>query len=139
MVAYIIRDGRLAVFFHEDDASPLFESGLQVPAGTVEDGESPEEAVLREVVEETGLATVRVVRYLGDAEYDMRPYADAVHIRHFFHLTVDGPVPEDWRHTERGSGADTPRAFRFSWLPIHRGHVLAAGLGTMLGRLEKER
>ena len=138
VVAYIVRDVRVAVFFHGDDKSPLFESGLQVPAGTIEDGESPEQAVLREAVEETGLTAVRVLRYLGAAEYDMRPYADAGHNRHFFHLTVDGPVPEEWRHTERGGGKDTPREFRFSWLPIHRGHVLAAGLGAMLGRLAEE-
>jgi 8-oxo-dGTP diphosphatase len=136
VVAYIVCDGRVLVFFHEDDENPLFESGLQVPAGTLEEGESPEEGVLREANEETGLSSLRVVRYLGDGEYDMRPYAGAVHHRHFFHLTTDDPVVEDWGHVERGSGHDTPRRFRFSWLPISRGHVLAAGLGAMLGRLE---
>jgi 8-oxo-dGTP pyrophosphatase MutT (NUDIX family) len=136
VVAYVVRDGHVAVFVHEDDGNPLFESGLQVPAGSVEQGESPEQAVLREVVEETGLTGVRVVRYLGAADYDMRPYADAVHHRHFFHLAVDGSVADEWRHIERGSGNDTPRPFRFSWLPIARGHVLAAGFGALLGRLE---
>ena len=136
VVAYIVCDGRVAVFTHEDDVSPLLESGLQVPAGTLEEGESLEQAVLREAVEETGLTAVRIVRYLGVAEYDMRPYADALHNRHFFHLTVDHPVPDEWLHIERGGGDDTPRPFRFSWLPISRAHALAAGLGAMLGRLE---
>jgi 8-oxo-dGTP diphosphatase len=136
VVAYIVRDGSVAVFLHEDDGNPLFESGLQVPAGSIEETESPEQAVLREVVEETGLTGVRVVRYLGAAEYDMRPYADAVHHRHFFHIAVDDPVADDWRHIERNCGDDTPKPFRFSWLPIARGHVLAAGLGALLGRLE---
>lgn len=36
-------------------------SGIQLPAGTVEEGESPEAAVLREVEEETGLANLRLV------------------------------------------------------------------------------
>ncbi|HKY74853.1 MAG TPA: NUDIX domain-containing protein [Acidimicrobiia bacterium] len=136
VVAYIVREGRVLVFFHEDDENPLFESGLQVPAGTLEPGESPEEGVLREAREETGLPSLSVVRYLGHADYDMRPYADAIHHRHFFHLATGDPVAEDWGHVERGSGHDIPRRFRFSWLPISRGHVLAAGLGAMLGRLE---
>jgi NUDIX domain len=49
--------------------------------------------VLREAEEETGLAALRIVRYLGEADYDMRPYTNAVHHRHFFHLAVDGPFP----------------------------------------------
>jgi 8-oxo-dGTP diphosphatase len=68
--------------------------------------------------------------------YDMRPYANALHHRHFFHLTTNDQVAEVWGHVERGSGHDTPRPFRFSWLPIARGHVLAAGLGALLGQLD---
>ena len=40
-------------------------------------GETPERAVLREAHEETGLPGLRIVRHLGDADYDMRPYADS--------------------------------------------------------------
>jgi len=136
VVAYIVSDGRLAVFLHEDDANPLYESGLQVPAGSIEADESPERAVLREASEETGLTSLRVVRYLGDAEYDMRPYSDALHHRHFFHLATDDPRLEGWTHVERGGGQETPRPFRFSWLPLPRAHVLAAGFGALLGRLD---
>lgn len=135
-MAYIVRGRRVAVFLHGDDANPLFESGLQVPAGSVEERESPGQAVLREAAEETGLTSLRVVRYLGDADYDIRPYADALHHRHFFHLTTDDQAPEEWEHVERGSGSDTPRSFRFSWLPIDEAHVLAAGLGALLGQLD---
>jgi 8-oxo-dGTP pyrophosphatase MutT (NUDIX family) len=39
-------------------------AGVQIPAGTVED-ESPEEAVLREVAEETGIDSATIRRYLG--------------------------------------------------------------------------
>lgn len=43
-------------------------AGVQIPAGTVEEGETPEAAVLREAVEETGLAPLTIRRALGCAE-----------------------------------------------------------------------
>ncbi len=49
----------------------LFEhphAGVQIPAGTVEAGEAPEAAALREVVEETGLEGLAVHGYLGCLE-----------------------------------------------------------------------
>ena len=42
-------------------------AGVQIPAGTVEKGESLEAAVLREAAEETGLASLTIDRYLGCA------------------------------------------------------------------------
>ncbi|MCP4542722.1 MAG: NUDIX domain-containing protein [Chloroflexi bacterium] len=52
----------------------LFEhpnAGIQIPAGTVEDGETPEQAIIREVNEETGLApsSISIRQYLGCAEH----------------------------------------------------------------------
>jgi ADP-ribose pyrophosphatase YjhB (NUDIX family) len=49
----------------------LFEhpyAGIQIPAGTVEPGEMPEAAVVRETHEETGLRDVAIDRYLGMQE-----------------------------------------------------------------------
>jgi 8-oxo-dGTP diphosphatase len=102
----------------------------------VEAGELPEAAVLREAVAETGLPGLRVERYLGASEYDMRPYADAVHVRHFYLLSVDSPeAPERWFSAERGDGSITPIRFECYWLPLAQGHVLAAGQPALLGRL----
>jgi len=42
-------------------------AGIQIPAGTVEE-ETPEEAVLREVAEETGIDSATIRRYLGREE-----------------------------------------------------------------------
>jgi len=42
-------------------------AGIQIPAGTVEE-ETPEEAVLREVTEETGIDSAVIRRYLGREE-----------------------------------------------------------------------
>jgi hypothetical protein len=64
VVAYIVRDGQLLVFTHADHER-FDQAGLQVPAGTVKDRELPEDAVLREAEEETGLKGLRIERYLG--------------------------------------------------------------------------
>ena len=49
----------------------LFEhpnAGVQIPAGTVEDNETPEEVALREAAEETGLTSLSTRLYLGYRE-----------------------------------------------------------------------
>ena len=135
VVAYIVREDRLLVFIHADDGQ-FDQSGLQVPAGTVRRGELPEQAVLREASEETGLHGLRIERYLGAAEWDMRPYVDAVHVRHFFQLSVeDSEVPKRWIAEEHGDGTSKPIRFELYWLPLAQGHVLAAGQSALLGRL----
>ncbi|WP_411266749.1 NUDIX domain-containing protein [Enemella evansiae] len=62
VVGYVVHDRRLLVFTH--DQLPLDVLGVQVPAGTVEPGEPPESAVVREVLEETGISA-RVLRSPG--------------------------------------------------------------------------
>ena len=61
VLAYVTRGRRLLVFRQPE--SP--EAGIQVPAGTVEEGEGPEVAVLREAREETGLDGLRLDAFLG--------------------------------------------------------------------------
>jgi len=129
VVAYIVRDGRIVVFRHGDDES-LDESGIQVPAGTINPGELPADAALREAYEETGLPGLRLVRYLGAGEYDMRPAQDSVHVRHFFELTVDGEVPEQWTVYEAGH-----IRFDLYWVPLRQAHVVGGGQAAMVGRL----
>ena len=44
------------------------EAGIQIPGGTIEDGEEPDEAVQREAFKETGLEKLRLVSHLGSDE-----------------------------------------------------------------------
>ncbi|MDG4820126.1 MULTISPECIES: hypothetical protein [unclassified Micromonospora] len=67
-------------------------------------------------------------------EWDVRPYADPVHVRHFFHLSVEGTeVPDRWIAVERDDSE--PIRFELYWLPLAQGHVLAAGQSALTGRL----
>ncbi|MDQ3541791.1 MAG: NUDIX domain-containing protein [Chloroflexota bacterium] len=88
---------RLLVFSHP--LSP--EAGIQVPAGTVRDNETPEDAVLREAREETGLTALTLVGLLGRQRFDVGPFGrDEIHERWFFHLTCDDETSDQWRHGE---------------------------------------
>lgn len=48
-------------------------AGLQLPAGTVEHGESAELAARREVAEETGLSSLQLVAFLRSTEHQLDP------------------------------------------------------------------
>src|SRR3954454_19460207 len=91
--AYITHQGRLLVFRH-----PLApEAGIQVPAGTVKDGEDLEAAVLREATEETGLPGLVLAGWLGDQVLDVTPYGrNEINHRHFYHLRCLGDPPATW-------------------------------------------
>lgn len=131
-VVYVIRDGRLLVFTH--DGLPLTRTGVQVPAGTVEPGETLEAAARRELREETGLQAT-TVRYLGSEEYDLRPIRDERAVRHFFRAEVQSvPADESWRAGEDApSNGGSPVSWTCWWLPLRDAHVLAAGFGALIG------
>lgn len=113
VLAYITRGDELLVFTHP--ASP--EAGIQVPGGTIEDGESPEAAVLREAFEETGLPGLRLVRFLGEQVREMvEANQGETHHRYFFHLAVDS-APDRWRSYETFGGGD-PIPFDMFFVPI---------------------
>ena len=112
---------RLLVFTHP--LSP--EAGIQVPAGTMDPGELPEVAVLREAYEETGLTDLEIVRFLGERTIDVRPWSkDEFHHRHFFHLLVRNTPPETWIHHETDPSdlpGHPPIPFAFYWVPLPDG------------------
>lgn len=115
VVAYIVVDDRLLVFTHRD----FPKAGIQVPAGTLRDGELPEEAVLREAFEETGLVDLAIVQFLGRSEFDCSPHGrDELHDRFFFQLAYDGPMRESWTHAERHDNLKPPTWFNFRWMPV---------------------
>ncbi|MCI0437879.1 MAG: NUDIX domain-containing protein [Chloroflexi bacterium] len=137
-LAYVTnRDGEVLVFLHRD----FPEAGLQVPAGTVADGEDPNAAVLRETFEESGLKDVRLVGLLGSYDWDARPYRDEIQERYVYHLELDGPAPSEWLHYETDpTGEDEPIAFCFFWMRLDDPTLdLAGGQGDLLDELRRHR
>lgn len=135
VVAYITHGDRLLVFRHPYVA----DAGIQVPAGTIEAGERPEDAVLREATEETGLTGLRLVSCLGTDERSMADVGrDELHHRWFYHLRCGDDPPETWRHLEAypSDGSPEPIVFEFFWVRFPNGvPELIADQGRLLPRL----
>lgn len=134
VVGYVVHDGQLLVFTHDDVALEI--AGVQVPAGTLEAGESPAGAVVREVLEETGRRT-RVVGDLGVERYNVWPSKDEVHERHFFQLELIDELNLDrWSAGEdHPSDGGAPQRWTCWWSPLEHAHVLRAGFGARLSQL----
>ena len=85
--AYITRRDQLLVFRHVD----FPEAGIQVPGGTVEGGEAPEVAVMREAFEETDIEGLRLVSYLGSHEWEFSEVGhEELYLRYFFGVRGGG-------------------------------------------------
>ena len=89
--------------------------GYQIPKGTVEPGETPREAVYREIAEESGLGRVGPVRHLASDVWCRRPSPPRWYVRSFFHARVHD-ARDRWSHVVRDGGAEDGTEFEFSWI-----------------------
>ncbi|TYT62796.1 NUDIX hydrolase [Natrialba swarupiae] len=108
--AYITREtGELLVF-----EGPGHD-GLQIPKGTLEAGESPREALFREVREESGLGTLSGTRQLATDVWTRRHSPPKRYVRHFYHAIVHEPR-DRWTHVVEDGGDEHGAEFEFSWV-----------------------
>jgi 8-oxo-dGTP diphosphatase len=124
VLAYVTREreGRteLLVFDHRDYP----EAGTQVPAGRVDPGETLEQCLRRELLEEAGLERVRIVRelpVLGDWVTRSR------YENHAFEVCQDEAIPDTFVHVVQGDGDDAGFVFLYRWVPIEAGLTLWHG------------
>jgi putative (di)nucleoside polyphosphate hydrolase len=106
---YIVRTNRkrpqLLVF------NSLDEAGWEVPKGAVEAGETLEEAALREIKEEAGLAAVAFVKRLGVTYYRNEE-------QHFLLFEANQELPTTFFHTVTGAGVDRGFRYDYRWLDV---------------------
>lgn len=137
-LCYVIRDGQLLVFTHRDHP----DAGVQVPAGTVQEGEAPEVAAVREAEEETGRTGFAVIRRLGIREHRFFDVFKGVerhefHERHVFLMSPPDDLPERWSHlAEEGNGDFW---FDFYWIPLHASVTLAGDQHALLDQIAAQR
>ena len=130
--AYITHENRLLLFTHPN--SP--EAGIQVPAGTIEPGEEPAVAVMREAWEESGLEDLELVHFLGKDTRDMNDCGtDELQHRSFFHLRCTAEPPEQWRHGEHSESGELIIPFEFFWCNVGDLPKLVANYDDKIGAL----
>ncbi|NHI83027.1 MAG: NUDIX domain-containing protein [Candidatus Thorarchaeota archaeon] len=119
---YVTRGSDLLVFTERE-----FErSGLQIPAGSPKEGESLEQAALRETQEETGLLELSEIEYLGSVDVDQSKYGiHEIHRRHFYHVKTSEETPERWANEEKDPSIVTDSTpdrivFDLSWISLIR-------------------
>ena len=135
VLAYVTHRQRLLLF-----TQPRPGAGIQVPAGTLLTGESPEDGVLREAWEETGLEGLDLGAYLGRRDWlrDIPALGQPeMHERHFFHVLCTTEPPEAWQHVECDpSDGSSPIPFDFFWARLPHGVPgLVADQDALLPRL----
>jgi 8-oxo-dGTP pyrophosphatase MutT (NUDIX family) len=128
--AFIIRKNQagyeLLLFRHPDSE----EASIQIPGGGLEEGESVEAALYREIHEESGLTDVRVIRKLGESR---RCWLDTnvESCRHYFLLELSADVPDRWDHIVHGSGLDAGLCFSYFWYRPPVGFILPKSSGQV--------
>ena len=105
VVVYVEREDGLLVFDHRDHP----EAGTQVPAGGVHQGEDLLDAVIREVLEETGVRLAAEPKLLGRHEH--LDGLGRLALSHFFRVDAPDGLPGAWRHIVTGDGEDTGLVF----------------------------
>ncbi|MFE5739182.1 NUDIX hydrolase [Streptomyces celluloflavus] len=134
VTAYVIRhcaNPQVLVFDHIG----MPKAGTQVPAGGVKSGEGMEEAVLREVAEETGLLTAAVVRKIAVED---KPHPDTGQPRRtsFFFLQASADTSDAWDHQVNGKGDDAGLTFAYRFLPLPLEQPLADDQDAWLGHID---
>jgi 8-oxo-dGTP diphosphatase len=104
---------QVLVFDHRD----FPEAGTQIPAGTVDDGETLDGALWREIHEEAGLTADQLTLAGQVASHSHPDWGEAGIVEHIYHLTADD-LPNVWSHTVQGEGEDIGFVFNYYWLPL---------------------
>jgi ADP-ribose pyrophosphatase YjhB (NUDIX family) len=110
VVGYVTRGRELLVFEHG--------GVLQVPAGRIDHDETLEKGLLREIEEETGVAEVRIVGELADADEVDRLVGVHAHRSWALHAVADREGPDAWDHHVTGTGMDAGMVFPCRWVPL---------------------
>jgi 8-oxo-dGTP diphosphatase len=110
VVAYVTRERELLIFEHAGTT--------QLPAGRIDAHERPEEGLVRELEEETGVAAVRIVEELAGPEEHASLFGPGAHENHAFWAVTESDTPDAWTHNVTGAGSDLGHVYHCRWVPL---------------------
>ncbi|MFP7478600.1 NUDIX hydrolase [Terribacillus saccharophilus] len=136
VLAYILssRNSTYQMLVHEHKDIP--EAGLQIPGGTVDQGEDLAAALHREILEESGLLDLPSGELVASAPF-LHPDKQEHQLRHFYLIQTRQQLPDTWEHQVFGSGADNGLVFRYKWYDITSIPPLAASQDQFLHLIRK--
>ncbi|WP_281657804.1 NUDIX domain-containing protein [Halobacillus sp. Cin3] len=105
------------------------EAGIQIPKGTVNPGEDPLHAVVREMVEETGLTSVYVEKLLA---VDKWMNTDSKQHKRYFYQLNTTELKDNWAHHPIGGREERGLTFHFFWISSEEEVSLIRGHGDYL-------
>jgi 8-oxo-dGTP pyrophosphatase MutT (NUDIX family) len=117
--ACVVQRGRVLVFRH-----PHSSAGVQLPKGTIEPGEVPAAAVVRELAEESGLNLSAPPKLIAEMKFTGSrnkafPEKPPTQQRWFiFRFDAVELLPEHWSHTATGSPEEDGLIFDYFWHPL---------------------
>ena len=125
---YVVRAKKESVELLVFDS--LDEPGYEVPKGSVEPGESLEEAVHREVHEESGIGGLGIIKELGETQWKSEE-------QHFFLAAAPSGVADVFEYQVTGEGIDKGFWYQYRWLEIKQslGEELVQGCNRFVGQL----
>lgn len=113
------------------------ELGIQFPAGTVENHESPATAATRELFEETGLQFLIKPHLIGTWTF-YKTYSSQFQRRHVYLFREETSLPDFWSHEVKSGADDSGLIFEFEWqrkTEIEPTLIRIEGLGNSLTRI----
>ena len=97
--------------FKQQGQSP--EKPFHIPGGGIDQGETPRDAVIREIEEESGLQGLRFKHFVGS---NVEEFEGTTFQRYYFIFEAPGTLPETWRHKVTGTGKDSGITYEYHWL-----------------------
>lgn len=138
-LAFITRrnhDGEMQLLLHEHVDFP--EAGVQVPAGTIEEGESPIQAAKRESMEEVGIGRLKYIKTIGTYDYCAEYDNNNIHERHIIHFHAPSGGEDRWDHRVSSGGFDKGLLFRCYWKNLKSIGELAGDQHIFLDKIRIE-
>ena len=89
----------------------LEEPGLEVPKGSAQPGETPAQAAVREVEEESGLTGLTLISELGVTLWQDEE-------QHFFLFRADVLLPDQFEHVVTGQDGDRGMRYQYQWTEV---------------------